>query len=122
MGMFEVKVKVANPTAPERFAEVSLLVDTGATLSWIPREILERLGVTAEAQIAFGLADGRELIRPVGPVKMTINGRTFTLPVAFCEAGDEAVLGVTALEVLGFGVDPLEMKLVPRKHLALLRF
>ena len=96
-------------------------VDTGATLSWIPRNVIESLGITAEAEISFVLADGRELVRPVGPVKMTIDGRSLTLPVTFCEADEEAVLGVTALEVLGFAVDPLEMKLVPRKHLALLR-
>ncbi len=121
MGMFQVKAKVANPAAPDRYSEVSLLVDTGATLSWIPREVLERLGVAAESQVSFALADGRELIRPVGPVKMTIDGRSLTLPVAFSEPGEEAVLGVTTLEVLGFAVDPVQMKLVPRKLLALLR-
>lgn len=121
MSMFQVSAKVANPAAPGRSAEVSLLVDTGATLSWIPRNIIEQLGVVAETQFSFLLADGRETVRPVGPVKMTIEGRSLTLPVTFCEPGEEAVLGVTALEVLGFAVDPIEMKLVPRKHLALLK-
>lgn len=37
MGMFEVKVKLTNLAAPGRAEEVSLLVDTGATLSWVPR-------------------------------------------------------------------------------------
>ena len=41
MGMFEVKVNLANLAAPDRTEELSLLVDTGATLSWIPRTILE---------------------------------------------------------------------------------
>ena len=36
MGLFEVKVKLANLAAPMRTEEISLLVDTGATLSWIP--------------------------------------------------------------------------------------
>lgn len=121
MGMFHVNAKLANPTVPGRTVDVSLLVDTGATLSWVPRNVIEDLGVEAESHFAFTVADGREMIRPVGPVKMTIEGRSLTLPVAFCEPGEEAVLGVTALEVLGFAVDPLEMKLVPRKHVALLR-
>jgi predicted aspartyl protease len=47
MGMFEVNVKLANLTAPSETEELSLLVDTGATLSWIPRAILEKLGVQA---------------------------------------------------------------------------
>jgi len=121
MGMFKVKVKVANPGAPARVAEVPLLVDTGATLSWIPRDVIERIGVTPEAEISFVLASGAEIVRPVGPVKMTIDGRSLTFAVAFSEPGEEPVLGVTALEILGFTVDPIAMKLVPRKHLALLR-
>jgi hypothetical protein len=40
MGMFEVKVKLASLTAPGRTEEISLLVDTGATLSRMPREVL----------------------------------------------------------------------------------
>jgi len=44
MGMFDVRVKLASLAAPSRAAEVTLLVDTGATLSWIPRDVLERLG------------------------------------------------------------------------------
>ncbi len=39
MGMFDVKVKLASLAAPSRVEEVTLLVDTGATLSWIPRDV-----------------------------------------------------------------------------------
>ncbi len=35
--MFEVKGKLTSLTAPAQTEEISLLVDTGATLSWIPR-------------------------------------------------------------------------------------
>jgi len=40
-------------------------------------------------------------------------------PVAFAEPGEESVLGATALEALGFTVDPVEKRLVPRDLLAL---
>jgi len=119
MGMFEVRVKVANLVAPDRSSEVSLLVDTGATLSWIPRQVLESLRVTPTSRLGFVLADGSQLDRPVGGVVMTVNGRTLPVPVAFGEPGEEAVLGATALEALGFAVDPVEKKLVPRKLRAL---
>ncbi len=39
MGMFEVNVKLANLAAPSQTEDLTLLVDTGATLSWIPRAI-----------------------------------------------------------------------------------
>jgi predicted aspartyl protease len=51
--MFNVTVELANLAAPGQTEEVSLLVDTGATLSWIPREILEKLGVVAFSRLPF---------------------------------------------------------------------
>src|SRR2546427_9304504 len=74
MGMFEVKVELANLAAPGRAEEVSLLVDTGATLSWIPREVLQKLGVTAFSKLPFSLADGRVLERDTTAVILTIDG------------------------------------------------
>ena len=41
------------------------------------------------------------------------------MPVAFGEPGEEAVLGATALEILGLLVDPVNQKLIPRNLLAL---
>ncbi len=114
MGMFEVKVKLASLAAPGRAEEVSLLVDTGATLSWIPRQVLESLGATVFSRLPFELADGRRLERDITTVLLTIDGRKAPVPVAFGEAGEEAVLGATALESLGFLVDPVAQKLIPR--------
>ncbi len=114
MGMFEVTVKLANLAAPGRTEEVSLLVDTGATLSWIPRATLEKLGVQAFSRLPFTLADGHRLERDTTAVLMTIDGRKGAVQVAFGEAGEEAVLGATSLEGLGFLVDPVAQKLVPR--------
>lgn len=119
MGMFEVKVKLANLAAPARTEEVSLLVDTGATLSWIPREILTKLGVAPFSRMPFSLADGRRLERDITAVLATVDGRKAPVTVAFGEPGEEAVLGVTALESLGFVIDPVAQKLVPRDLLAL---
>jgi len=121
MGMFDVTVTLANLAAPSRTEEISLLVDTdtGATLSWIPREILQRLGVTAFSRLPFSLADGRVLERDTTAVLLTIDGRKAPVPVAFGEPGEEAVLGATALETLGFVVDPVAKKLIERNLLAL---
>ncbi len=96
MGLFEVKVKLANLASPSQTADVSLQVDTGATLSWIPRTILEKLGAKAFSRLPFSLADGRRLERDTTAVLLTIDGRSAPVPVAFCEPGEEAVLGATA--------------------------
>jgi len=119
MGMFEVTVKVENLAAPGRAAEVPLLVDTGATLSWIPRDVLQNLGVTAFSRLPFSVADGRVLERDVTAILLTVDGRRAPVEVAFGEAGEAAVLGATALEGLGLLVDPVAKKLIPRSLLAL---
>ena len=119
MGMFEVKVKLASLTAPRRTEGISLLVDTGSTVSWIPREVLQKLGVTAFSRLNFSLADGRRLERDVTAVLVTFDGRKAPVQVAFGEPGEEAVLGATALEGLGFMVEPVAKKLIPRDLLAL---
>lgn len=119
MGMFEVRVSLASLAAPNRSADVSLLVDTGATLSWIPRKILEDLGVSSYSRLPFSLAAGRRLEREITAVLLTIDGRKAPVEVAFGEPGEEAVLGATALEGLGFLVDPVAKKLIPRDLLAL---
>jgi clan AA aspartic protease len=121
MGLFQVTVKLANPAAPGDSREVALLVDAGATLSWIPREVLQSLKVKPTAKLEFQLADGRVLERDVGAALFTIDGRILAIPVAFAEAGEEPVLGATALEALGFVADPVEQKLIPRRLLALAR-
>jgi len=113
MGVFEVKVKVASLVA-DRTEEVSLLVDTGATLSWIPRPLLEKLGVKSVSRLPFTLADGSTLERDTTAVLLTIDGRKAGVQVAFGEEGEEAVLGATSLEGLGFMVDPVGERLVAR--------
>jgi predicted aspartyl protease len=59
MGMFEVKARLSNLAAPGRMVEVSLVVDTGTTLSRIPREVLAKLGAVAFSPLPFPLTDGR---------------------------------------------------------------
>jgi hypothetical protein len=46
MGSLRVDVEIENPARPgERRTLRSVLVDTGAELSWVPAEVLESLGI-----------------------------------------------------------------------------
>jgi clan AA aspartic protease len=113
MGRFEVKVTVSNPAQPERSSEISLLVDTGATLSWLPRDLLEKLGVRPISRSRFLLPDGRHVEREKGLILISVNGQTGGVEAAFAEPGEATVLGAIALETLGLAVDPVKQKLVP---------
>lgn len=118
MGLFEVKVTLANVASPECIAEASLLVNTGVTLSWIPRVLLEALECKPVSSLPFTLTDGRTLERETTAVLLTVEGRRAAIAVAFGEPSEEAVLGATALETLGLMVDPVARRLVPRSLFA----
>ena len=119
MGSFETRVRIANLEKPELFAEISLVVDTGATLSWIPRTVLEKMEIEPLSRLPFTLAAGRVLERDIGGLLLSINGRRGPVPVAFGESGEHSILGATALETLGLVVDPVAETLIERNLLAL---
>ena len=119
MGLFEVKVTVSNPSASNRSATVERLVDTGATLPWLPRPTLESIGIAPLGRRGFLLADGRRVERETGIVRLTLDGVAIGATVVFAEAGEGSMLGATALEALGMAVDPVGKKLLPRDLMAL---
>ncbi len=119
MGLFSVKLTIANPLDPARQVEVELLVDTGATLSWVPRDVAERIGAPHVSRIPIRLADGHSAERETSGAIFKYNGATSVAPFVIAEPGDGSLLGATALEALGFAVDPVNKRLVPQALLAM---
>lgn len=119
MGQFSVRALVEHPADPSRHAEVDLIVDTGATLTWLPHDVVEQLGLPGLATRSFLLADGSTVERDTAAALLQVDGSRTAVAVAIAEAGEAALLGVTALESLGFGVDPIRQRLVPQTLLAL---
>ncbi len=67
MASFRVDVEIENPARPgERRTLRSVLVDTGAELSWVPAEALESLGIERYNKRRFRQADGTILERWAG--------------------------------------------------------
>ena len=67
MGSFRVDVEIENPARPgDRRTLTSVLVDTGAELSWVPAATLESLGIERYKTWRFRQADGTILERWVG--------------------------------------------------------
>lgn len=119
MGQFSVRVAIANPSDPARRVDIELLVDTGATLSWVPRAIIEQVGVPRLSRRQFLVADGRTVERDTAGAIVRIDGSEAIVTVVVAEPGDGHLLGATALESLGFGVDPIRRRLVPQALLAM---
>jgi aspartyl protease family protein len=112
MGAFRVRIEVADPTA-EHFEPLDALVDTGATYTWVPKNILARLGHKPEEDWDFVLADGRAVLYGVAWVQVRLDDHTQPTPVIFGDEGAEPLLGVVTLEEFGLGVDAVNQRLVP---------
>ena len=111
MGHFRTAVQIRN-RAGERFEPLEALVDTGATYTWVPRELLTRLGVAPEEEWPFVLADGREVQYPVAWILIRIGERTQPTIVVFGEPDSETILGVFALEGFRLAADPVNRRLI----------
>jgi clan AA aspartic protease len=113
MGTFRVDVQIENPASPgARHTLASVLVDTGAELSWVPADVLESLGVERNNQWQCRQADGTILERWTGIVVIAVGGKRTGDDVVFGEPGDLVLLGARTLEGLNVRVEPATKRLV----------
>ena len=113
MGTFRVEVEIENPARPgQRRTLTSVLVDTGAELTWVPAEVLESLGIERYKKLRFRQANGTILERWVGGAYIYVAGNRTNDDVVFGEPGDLALLGARTLEGLNFRIEPVTRQLV----------
>ena len=113
MGTFRVDIELENPAQlGERRTLKSVLVDTGAELTWVPAPVLESLGVERNNLWRFRQADGTILERWTGGVRITVAGKRALDEVVFGEPGDLVLLGAHTLEGLNFRIEPVTKQLV----------
>lgn len=117
MGMTDVRLTIKNPRNPQKKFEGEFLVDSGATYTVVPENILKKLGIKPQREETFILADGSSIKREVGSVIYEYQDREAAAPVLFGKKDDSKLLGVFTLEALGLTLDPLKRTL----HKALLR-
>ena len=114
MSTFAVPIELGD-RAGERWERLEALVDTGASYSSIPGDILERLGVQLEFERDFVTADGRVIQRPLGLVLCRLDGEQIPILAVSAEPEAPPLLGAHALEAFALAVDPLGERLVPRR-------
>ena len=112
MGTFRVDVELENPGRPgERRTLHSVLVDTGAELSWFPADLLQSLGIERVKVWQFRQADGTVLARWTGEVRVSLAGVRTVDEVDFGQPGDLVLLGSRSLEGLNLRIDPVSKQL-----------
>ncbi len=113
MGLTHIAATIANPANPRKTKKLSLLVDSGAVYTVVPKVVLRQLGVKPHSTKTFTLADGSEITRKLGDVIFKFNGQQGASPVIFGERGDSTLLGTVSLEALGLLLDPIRRELRP---------
>ena len=101
------------------------LVDTGSQYTWIPRGVLESLGIKPQRRQGFLVADGRSVERDMGYAIVHAGGAATADDVVFGEDNDFVLLGVRSLEGLNLRLDVVRRQLVdagPMLAVALTQF
>ena len=112
MGFTYIRLRVYSIDLAE-YEEVEVLVDSGALFTSIPRYTLEGLGLKPVTRQRLRVYGGGVVERDVGGGVVEYGGRRAVVPIVFGEPGDIPVLGATALESLGYQVDPVSKELKP---------
>ena len=114
MSIFRTTIGIAHAgRAAEHRTLTDVMVDTGSEYNWVPRSLLEELGVEPERIDRFETADGRVLERQVGFARLYAGDRSAIAAVVFAEPKDLVLLGAHGLEGLNLRIDLGRKELVP---------
>jgi len=111
MKMGETRVMV-RMHGPKGYQDVEIVADTGATLTMIPEQVADSLGIVTQGRLTIRLADGRTKAVPMGNAEIEIGGDRAPVRVLI-GSEDVALLGLTALETLGLKVNPVDRRVEP---------
>ncbi|MBI5379350.1 MAG: Retroviral aspartyl protease [Nitrospirae bacterium] len=117
MGEVHVQILVINPKTGARSEPLAALADPGATLTVVPKPLLQSLGIQPLRAVSLLLADDRHVQRDIGEGAVQINGESTPCRVVFGETEDAPLLGLTVLEQLCLAVDPVQRRLIPSEFL-----
>ncbi len=113
MGTFAVTGRITNRARPDMFTRVELIVDTGATWTLLPAELVEQLQLETPRERTVMMANGDRITFPMGEVLMQLNGEEITTIFLAGPRGTRALLGAVTLEEFGLAPDPVRQILVP---------
>jgi len=114
MGIFRTRIGVASLGQTDVVIYVDdVMVDTGSEYSWLPEDLLARIGIAPVRVDRFETADGRILERSIGFAMIHAGGRSAPSVVVFAGTHDMVLLGAHGLEGLNLRVDLARRELAP---------
>ena len=115
MGVVYVEGSVTGPTGKK--ALVRFLVDSGATYTLLPERVWKEIELVPKRTATFTLSDGTTIERKISECYISLPQGEGHTPVILGEPGDEALLGIVTLEILGLVLNPFTRELQPMRML-----
>jgi clan AA aspartic protease len=115
MGISYIEGVVTGPTSKR--ATVPFLVDSGATYTLLPEKVWKDIELVPKRKGTSTLADGTAVERKISECHISLPQGEGHTPVILGEPGDEALLGVVTLEILGLILNPFTRELQPMRML-----
>lgn len=112
MGLFNCRIEVGAGDL-KRFELIELMVDSGSTYTWLPRSLIQRLGLHVSGKRPVRLADGRIVEKEGVDALIRLDGEVHSNFCLIADEGDGLLLGALTLETFSMGVDPINRKLMP---------
>jgi aspartyl protease family protein len=112
-GTTSIHMQVCRVDRPNECREVKdAIVDTGAAVSAIPERVIEELGIELSREHEFTLANGEKIKKKVGTAIIRVADRNASDSIVAIPNDARPLLGVRALEEMGFRVDPSSGRLI----------
>ena len=105
MGLTHVVVRLFNAPSQGTY-DADFHVDTGAMDTMAPGSALKKIGIQPIGKDIYELANGEVVEWEYGNAEMEFMGTVVPMRIVFGPDNSEPILGVVALEMAGFMVDP----------------
>jgi predicted aspartyl protease len=111
MGLTTVELTLSKIGSKRKKITDQFLVDSGASLTVLPKAMWQTLKLRPVDSVTIRLADGRVEQRQIGFAMATFGNKTVPTQVILGEADDSKLIGVLTLEEMGLVLNPLKRTL-----------
>ncbi|MBI4574338.1 MAG: aspartyl protease family protein [candidate division NC10 bacterium] len=114
MGKVMERITLTNVFDPSKTEEVNAVIDTGATMLVLPKDLVERLGLRKVRDARVRYANQEVEVKSIyGVVALDIQGRVGNFDVLAEVAGSQPLVGQIVLEELDLVIHPATRQLTP---------
>lgn len=114
MGKVIEKVKLTNWFDSARSVEVEAVIDTGATMMVLPKDIVNNLGLQKMEEVKVRYANNHVETKEIyGVVRLELKGRVGSFDVLAENEGSQPLIGQIVLERLDLVIEPSTRSVLP---------